>query len=239
MASRIMHLAVADALVNTNGFLSGEEAKKWFLFGSLLPDASSTKASHFPKYMPDDNGAEIWKTFDLSAFRKLYGEKLQTDPLYLGYYLHLVQDIVFRKIMYGETDYDPHVPGNIPLLYEDYRTVGGWIIRTRRLTLPDVPDIPENLEREQKLLGRFPFRLAEFEEELKKDFLISGPDEAETKETHFLHRGTTERFVNESVDLCQTEIRWMLGKESVHLDEDAFRWRAESGKSPNTSLNNR
>ncbi len=226
MASRIMHLAVADALVNTNGFLSGKEAKTRFLFGSLLPDASSTKASHFPKYMPDDNGAEVWKTFDLSSFRDLYGEKLRIDPLYLGYYLHLVQDIVFRKIMYGETDYDPHVPGNIPLLYEDYRTVGGRIIRERRLALPDVP---EDLEREQNLLGRFPFRLAEFEEELKKDFLISGLVEGKTKATHFLHRETAERFVNESVDLCQTEILWLLGAESrVHLDENAFRWRAES-----------
>ena len=225
MASRIMHLAVADALVNTNGFLSDEEVKKRFLFGSLLPDASSTKASHFPKYMPDDNGTDVWKTFDLSAFRELYGEKLRADPLYLGYYLHLVQDILFRKIMYGETDYDPHVPGNIPLLYEDYRTVGGWIIRERRLTLPDVPD---GLEREQNLLGRFPFRLAEFEEELKKDFLISGLVEGKTKATHFLHRETAERFVNESIDLCQTEIRWLLGTKSVHLDENAFRWLAES-----------
>ena len=227
MASRIMHLAVADALADANGFLIGKEKRDRFLFGSLLPDASETKASHFPKYIPEKDGTEIWKTFDLTAFREQYGEDMKTDPLYLGYYLHLLQDILFRKIMYGETDYDPHVPGNIPLLYEDYRTVGGWIIRTRKLTLPD---IPEGLGKEDKLLGRFPFRLQAFEEELKKDFLGYEPDPGGEERTHFLHREIAERFIDGSVELCQAEIRWLsgVGKDRAP-DEHAFRWTAETG----------
>ena len=237
MASRIMHLAVADALADANGFLTGKEAKDRFLFGSLLPDASETKASHFPTYMPEKGGTKIWKTFDLTAFRERYGEEIRTDPLYLGYYFHLVQDILFRKIMYGETKYDPHVPGNIPLLYEDYRTVGGWIIRTRKLTLPDIPD---GLEKEDKLLGQFPFRMQAFEEELKKDFQRYGPETDGPGRTHFLHRETAERFITESVELCQAEILWLSGVgKDRHLDEQAFCWRAESGSAHNKNKRHR
>lgn len=41
------------------------------------------------------------KTYDLTAFRSRFGRKVMTDDLYLGYYLHLVQDLLFAALFTG------------------------------------------------------------------------------------------------------------------------------------------
>lgn len=225
MASRIMHLAVARMLENEVGQFFDKNEFDRFRFGSLLPDASATKESHFPVYNVDGHCRQ--KTFDLAGFLALYEKQMRTDPLYLGYYLHLMQDVLFRKMMYTETAYDPHVPGNISLLYEDYRVIGKRLISQFRLTPPPVPD---GLEKERDLFGRFPFRLNAFAEELKTDFLFGGLDVPETGNTHFLHLEIAERFLSESVSCCATGIRNLFGNtERPVPDAAVYWWRAETG----------
>lgn len=237
MASRIMHLAIATALLDSLGEQIDADGKgkgkgkgkgigmgrTRFLFGSLLPDASATKASHFPVYRTDERDGSRWKTFDLAGFRQTYASEIRNDPLFLGYYLHLLQDILFRKRMYGETPYDPHVPGNIPLLYEDYRIVGSAVIRSAGLTPPAVPD---RLETADRLLNRFPFRISAFADELKKDFAQS--EAHESGQTTFLHMDTAERFIEEAAAACRAEAAWIRGERcGCRLDGDGYWWRAE------------
>ena len=89
MASSIIHLAVTKELTKRYKFKDENRLK----FGAILPDAGRGKDSHVKK--------AVWglnkRVYDFERFRAEYGELMKSDDLYLGYYLHLVQDICGGK----------------------------------------------------------------------------------------------------------------------------------------------
>ena len=91
MASRILHLAAAKLILDEHPVAD----EKRFRLGSILPDAGERVSAHFRVRI--DGGTKTMMA--LSGFRARFADKMD-DPLYLGYYLHLVQDIVFRKVFY-------------------------------------------------------------------------------------------------------------------------------------------
>ncbi|SFP84429.1 hypothetical protein SAMN04487928_109119 [Butyrivibrio proteoclasticus] len=38
---------------------------------------------------------------------------MRQDDLYLGYYLHLVQDMCYRHFVYDKYHWNPMIPGNV------------------------------------------------------------------------------------------------------------------------------
>ena len=89
MAARIVHHAAAERLLKCVEFKNPDR----FRFGIIMPDSAGwsseeSKKAHFLKLIC--SGTK--KTYDLTAFRSRFGRKVMTDDLYLGYYLHLVQD---------------------------------------------------------------------------------------------------------------------------------------------------
>ena len=91
MASRTMHLAITSMLLDDLPL--GDN--KRLMFGAVMPDAARGKESHFivPAF-----GGEM-NIYDLSAFRRAFGERLLSDGLYLVYYLPLVQDAWSRPFI--------------------------------------------------------------------------------------------------------------------------------------------
>ena len=90
-----MHLALGKTLAQRLG-LSDR-----FIVGSLLPDAVEGERkrqvnTHFIALFDEDK----YKWFDSIAFYELYKNEIKADPLYLGYYFHLISDNVFRRIIY-------------------------------------------------------------------------------------------------------------------------------------------
>ena len=114
MASRMMHLAAASQLLDM--LPAGMDVPR-FLSGTMMVDSApqERRASHFQAVM----GGR--KTYDIGRFRMEYGHLLLTDGLVLGYYLHLVQDLVFRDYMYNQLNFDPRKPGYLAGLHSDYR----------------------------------------------------------------------------------------------------------------------
>lgn len=114
MASRMMHLAAASQLLDL--LPEGMDVPR-FLSGTIMVDSAPQErhASHFLTVM---NGR---KTYDIARFRELYGGMLLSDGLVLGYYLHLVQDLVFRDFMYHQMEFNPRKPGYLAGLHGDYR----------------------------------------------------------------------------------------------------------------------
>lgn len=104
MASSMIHLAI------TKGLTEERETKalERLFLGSILPDGAVSGNSHLKKCLTDNDF-----TYDLEFFRTRFGEQMQKDPLYLGYYLHLVQDLFFRNFIYGEYHFDSSIPGNV------------------------------------------------------------------------------------------------------------------------------
>lgn len=92
MASRIIHLAVTNCLLKNYRY----KDKNRIELGSILPDAITDGNSHMKIWI--SGGTK--KTYDLTGFRSRFLSEMLEDDLYLGYYLHLVQDMYFRNFVY-------------------------------------------------------------------------------------------------------------------------------------------
>ncbi len=101
MASRIMHISICMEILKKLNFIDEER----FIIGTLLPDAISREnvlhdeiysKTHFKKVDEKTNS----KYYDFSGFFSRYTDKILQDDLYLGYYLHILQDAIFRKFIY-------------------------------------------------------------------------------------------------------------------------------------------
>ena len=130
MASSMIHLAI------TKGLTEERETKalERLFLGSILPDGAVSGNSHLKKCLTDNDF-----TYDLEFFRTRFGEQMQKDPLYLGYYLHLVQDLFFRNFIYGEYHFDSSIPGNVEKLHHDYAVLNGYVAETNGLKAEMLP----------------------------------------------------------------------------------------------------
>lgn len=138
MASSIMHVAISTGVLRE--FPDIERNR--FLLGSMFPDAAGPGNGH--RKINVCNGTK--KTYDLPGFRRQFAEQLKHDPLYLGYYLHLVQDLVFRVYVYRTHHWDPMPEGNRERLHNDYAITNSYIIERYGLT-PDL-ELPEGIASE-------------------------------------------------------------------------------------------
>ncbi|MBQ1589492.1 MAG: hypothetical protein IIZ96_02670 [Oscillospiraceae bacterium] len=208
MASRIVHLAIASQIVKAHPL---PEPERFFL-GSILPDACPDKKAHYRKLLAEGTK----RTLDLSGFRGLYGDRLQSDPLYLGYYLHLLQDILFRNEIYGVVGFDPGPAGNVPQLHLDYRLTNRYVID--KYGLHSQLRIPADLETEP-IWKEWRFALDPFMKEFAQDFL----DTPQGKPVYFTE-AIADRLIERSAELCQQELE-AIRTGAGFLDENRFAWK--------------
>lgn len=189
MASRIMHLAAAAQL--TDILPEGMDVPR-FLTGSIMVDSApqERQASH---YLAQMDGR---KTYDIARFRTEYGHLLLTDGLVLGYYLHLLQDLVFRDYMYHHLRFNPRKPGYLAGLHSDYRRLNQLLIRRFALTA-DFP-IPHSAA---PLQGIARFDMAVLPSALAEDFALPGALDA-----FFFTEELAVRYIGKAVAKCRSEL---------------------------------
>ena len=213
MASRIIHLAVADALLQE--FEIDNSAR--FRLGSILPDAkidSHLRAEpHFQTVLP--NGLITYK---LREFLSLYGKKMEEDSLYLGYYLHLIQDIFYRRYMYALPHWDARIWENVLQLHSDYRKINRYIIESRSLENGIL--LPEDFSTEDINL-RFDFDMAGFLRELDGDFTRIGEGEY-----HHFTPQMADEYLAIAIEACRKELR-SIREGLPLLDEIKMAWGKE------------
>ncbi len=207
MGSRIMHLAIANELCRELPDLD----RNRFLFGTLLPDAAAEGNSH----RKIDLCGGALRTYDLTGFRRQYAGRLNADALCLGYYLHLIQDMVFRQFVYGTYRWDPAPPGNIERLHRDYTILNGYLIGTYRLT-PDV-GVPPGIETEP-LLRECSCDADALVRELRADFA-----QQESGELFFFRRDMADEYIALSLPYCRREIA-AIRTGAGFLDERSMAW---------------
>lgn len=173
MASRILHLSVGCELEKA---IEIKDINR-FRIGTILPDAMVTKSkmdynTHFAKF----TDAKEKKVMDFEEFFKGYESEITTDELYLGYYFHLIEDDIFRNMLYYDLDLIRYRgdEGFLEQLYKDYGVVGAELIE--KYGLEDNLFPPENFENE-KILRIAPFEITEFLNEMKNDFSVRKKDE--------------------------------------------------------------
>ena len=203
-----MHLAAAKLLAAK---IPLRDARR-FDFGSILPDAEDGdhgSETHFKVITPDGE-----KYFDFGRFGREYRREILSDDLYLGYYLHLVADAVYRRFVYEKHGWDPSVPGNVGRLHNDYRLTNGYAAKRYGLEYDIV--IPADFSK-ARIAGEMPFTVAGFFDEMKGDFLPY-----DGGEPFFLTPEMADDYIAETVTVCEAEYSALIaGKEPVF----SYRWK--------------
>lgn len=207
MASSIVHLAVTDELIKRHDFSDTNRLR----FGSVIPDAGSKEASHLKVSIMDGR----MKTYDLDRFRAMYGERMLTDDLYLGYYLHLVQDALYRHFVYDRYHWDPNPPGNIEKLHNDYSTVNFYVVK--KYGLVNDLNVPNGFEQED--INRLcVFDVERFMSEIAAYFLPAAGEPI-----FFFTKEMSDEFIAEAAKYCSEEIRKLRNGDSG-MDMTEYAW---------------
>ena len=124
MASSIIHLAITNELIKRLSFTDAIRLK----FGAVVVDAGvgGNKYGNAHMKITVQNGTK--KTYDFDRYREMFGERMLKDDLYLGYYLHLVQDALYRNFVYDRYHWNPVLPGNVERLHKDYEIINQHVI---------------------------------------------------------------------------------------------------------------
>lgn len=212
MASRVMHLAIANEIMKQVQINDIDR----FRLGIILPDAykhniQSATDSHL-KYTTE-NGTK--KTYKLAWFRKTYGERMKTDELYLGYYLHLIQDTIFRYFVYSLHNWDPYPKGNIERLHNDYKLLNNYVVNEYNISNSLV--IPQDIN-EELIFDIYPFDTKQLSADFKKDFEPYSDGEA-----FFFTQKMADEYIKMATEKCLEEIK-ALENGTLTMNELEWAW---------------
>lgn len=207
MASRMMHLAAAVQLLHL--LPEGMDVPR-FLSGSIMVDSApqERQASHFLTQKGER------KTYDIARFRAHYGHLLLTDGLVLGYYLHLLQDLVFRDHMYHVLRFNPRKPGYLAGLHNDYRRLNLLLAARYGLTA----DFPITADA-GPLADIAAFDMAGLPVALAEDFTLPGAAEA-----FFLTEELAIAYIDRAVEKCRNEVQALMAGQQL-TDPADWTWQ--------------
>lgn len=207
MASRIIHLAVTNCILKNYSY----KDKNRLELGCILPDAIISGNSHLKINI--SSGSK--KTYDLTSFRSHFLSKMLEDDLYLGYYLHLVQDMYFRNFVYHRHHWNPFQSGNVERLHNDYSLINQYVIQ--KYTLSDDVKIPVSFDKEpiNKLAC---FSVNQFLTDMKTDF-----QNCPTGIIFFFTREMADEFITYASEKCKQEI-FSLYNGLDSIDEKTVAW---------------
>ena len=167
----------------------------------MLPDAyrdvSFRAASHYRLEMPDGS-----RYFDFDRFRVDFSGLVACDALYLGYYMHLVEDAFYRRFCYVRHRIFFRNDEDVQKLHRDYHLLNAYLVQSRKLSFSLY--LPENFAREP-IHRVAPFEAEAFLEQLREDFL-----EHPEGETHFITRELIDDFMEQYLPLAEKELRAVL-----------------------------
>ena len=196
MAQRTIHYLLGELMLRE----CPARDRKRFLLGSILPDAfadlSQRALTHFT-----DRSIPGYMYFDFDAFRERFGAELAADDLYLGYYMHLVEDNYYRVFFRERVGIaiDNQKPEQVQRLHLDYTLLNRYIVE--RYGLRNEVERPADFEREP-LSGIARFDLDGFLAAFDGDFcrMVEG-------ETLYLTEAVLEEFLARYYELCLRELR--------------------------------
>ena len=189
MASRMMHLAAAVQLLPE--LPQGMDVPR-FLSGEIMVD-SAPHERHASHFLTQLDGR---KTYDIARFRAQFGHLLLEDGLVLGYYLHLLQDLVFRDYMYHELGFNPRKPGYLAGLHSDYRRLNRLL--AARYGLSQDFAVPSDAA---PLTVIAAFDMAGLPAALAEDFDLPGAAEA-----FFFTEDMAAAYIERAVVTCRSEL---------------------------------
>ncbi len=212
MASRMIHYAISKRVAETYNVKNYDR----FVLGTILPDAYAedrgTKDSHLKISICDS----LKKTYDLDKFRMLFSNKLKTDDLYRGYYLHLIQDLYFRDFVYAKHKWNPTIPGNVEKLHRDYSLINSYVIKKYHLENRLI--IPRDFHKEN-LLQLYPFGIEQLVIDFKTDF-----QKIEKGDYFFFTEAMADEFIEIAYEQSLKELE-ALNRGETYTDMYQMAWK--------------
>lgn len=204
-----MHYAITQRLSQRHSWKDPAS----LTFGALLPDAvppaQRSRASHFVASREDR------RTYDVGEFRRLFGSRLEEEGLYLGYYLHLVQDSAYRQFLYCQYDLHCNTPAQFEQLYRDYSILNRYLIEKDGLA--PVTACPEGIA-DAEICKQFGLEPKLLLADLNGDFTRDTQGEAEV-----FTREMADEYMEYAQKLCETELA-ALEQGRPLLDPWALAW---------------
>ena len=186
--------------------------KKRFLLGSILPDAIDTANRDTSHFIVE---TRTHKFFDFAAFRNQYPDLINQDDLYLGYYMHLVEDAFYRAFFYNSNYTMPRSREEVPMLHQDYHILNDYIVK--KYQLQNCFDLTISLK-DTPLLDLTTFYVDKLLTDLSNDFT----EQTQGKTTYI-----TEQMLDLSVEhyipLAIAEVKSMQAGTSL-LQVSDFIW---------------
>lgn len=214
MAQRTIHYLIGEELIRSGAVRDVDR----FRIGNVLPDAiariDDRYITHYQKRVVEHGRTVRYSDFE--RFRRDFAALVESDDLYLGYYMHLIEDACYRRL-WARIGLKGRVVTNeeIERLHQDYHLLNAFTVR--RWGLRDELVFPERFETEP--IGRiYPFLLRDFLEEMHGDFL-----EHPEGETFYITEADIELFVEESRDFLLDTLRRMRSG-AAPLDPRELAW---------------
>ena len=195
MAQRTIHALLGELILKEEPVKDEER----FLLGCILPDAYASRESREVTHFMDQSIPGM-RYFDFDAFRARFADRMD-DALYLGYYLHLVQDNCYRRFFRARLGLriDPNKPEQVAALHRDYTILNAGIVA--RFGLRYRVERPADFEKEP-LNAVVPFALDAFLEAYARDFTVS-----ETGELRYITMALLDEYIAGCLPLCIQELR--------------------------------
>ncbi|MCF0114911.1 MAG: hypothetical protein HUJ56_06115 [Erysipelotrichaceae bacterium] len=194
MAQRMIHYLMGE-------FIKDNHIKDLnrFRVGNLLPDAyqgiENRSVTHFTKRLMADD--EVVRYCDFEGFLALFGDLMVKDDLYLGYFLHLVEDACFRVYFKGVVKEWGSVDREA--LHQDYHLLNETIVK--KYGLINEIELLDKFD-DEKINEVYPFKVSEFLEEFNQDF-----EEKFEGEAKYFTLEMMEKFLEAYIDICKDAYR--------------------------------
>lgn len=210
MAQRTVHYVFGLRLAEACGFTDGQR----FLLGSLLPDAiGSIEERSLTHYV--FRGADGKRYYQFDCFRRDFADRMR-DPLYLGYYMHLVEDSFYRAFCHEDYQLYFIQDEAVRALHRDYHLLNPWLVE--RYELKNRLTIPSDFTSEPlaRIAG---FDLAKLQADLSQDFI-----ERPTGDYTYLSPAMMEEFIERYLPQAEAELQAVLnGRELLRAAD--FAWK--------------
>lgn len=200
MAQRTIHYLFGEIIASQIELTD----KKRFLFGSIMPDAVEScdkDKSHF-KVRKD-----TLVYLDFEAYRNQYFDLMQQDDLYLGYYMHLVEDAFYRTFIYQDRFTMPRTREEVDLLHNDYHILNSYIVK--KYNMGNILEKDIILEHES-IGGVATFLIRESLNRLADEFA-----EQTQGATVFLTESMLDEFIETYIPLAIEEIKNLKNGTSI------------------------
>ena len=214
MAQRTIHYLIGETLLREGGIPDADR----FRIGNLLPDAIEDLAfrdlTHYQS--ETERGGRRLRTSDFERFRRDFSPLVETDGLYLGYYMHLVEDACYRRLWEKAGLREREMTREkVAVLHNDYHLLNAFIVS--RWSLRNELVFPAGFDREP-VNRLYPFLLREFLDEMSGDF-TEHPQGA----THYMTEALLLRYLDEAMPVCRDALGRILSG-GTPLEPAALAW---------------